>query len=152
MWRRDSRGGRLERLHLKLHNLILDSIWGQVRQVTHKNLMYSMKQYMSNYHRNEAKFSKLTFDTFRTLWCLEWELSGSFNQSDGASLSGMGTKIGQNGFPGRSHINYSHDIRDPRLPPNYSIPGPHFAWPPLACKSHRPRFILFDFLSSYVKI
>ena len=108
-----------------------------MRQVTHKNLMYSMKQYMSKYHRNEAKFSKLTFDTFRTLRCLEWELSGSFNQSDGASLSGMGTKIGQNGFPGRSHINYSHDIRDPRLPPNYSIPGPHFARPPLACKSHQ---------------
>ena len=66
----------------------------------------------------QVKFSELTLDTFRMLQCLEWEPSGSFYQSGGASLSGMGTKIGQNGSPGPSRINYSHDITDPTLPPN----------------------------------
>lgn len=52
------------------------------------------------------------------LQCLEWEPSGLFYQSGGASLSGMSTKIGQNGSPGPSRINYSQDITDPTLPPN----------------------------------
>ncbi|KAJ9680356.1 hypothetical protein PVL29_019621 [Vitis rotundifolia] len=73
---------------------------------------------LSSYHHNEVKFSELTLDTFRMLQCLEWEPSGSFYQSGGASFSGMGTKIGQNGSPGPSRINYSHDITDPTLPPN----------------------------------
>lgn len=45
------------------------------------------------------------------LQCLEWEPSGSFYQSSNI-------KIGQNGAPGPSRINYSQDIADPSLPPN----------------------------------
>jgi hypothetical protein len=66
---------------------------------------------LSSYHHNEVKFSELTLDTFRMLQCLEWEPSGSFYQSSGA-------RIGQNGAPGSSRMNYSHDISDPTLPPN----------------------------------
>ncbi|KAJ4721439.1 protein SCAI-like [Melia azedarach] len=66
---------------------------------------------LSSYHHNEVKFSELTIDTFRMLQCLEWEPSGSFYQSSNI-------KIGQNGAPGPSRINYSQDIADPSLPPN----------------------------------
>lgn len=45
------------------------------------------------------------------LQCLEWEPSGAFYQSNNAKTS-------QNGAPGPSLINYSHDIADPTLPPN----------------------------------
>ncbi len=45
------------------------------------------------------------------LQCLEWEPSGSFYQSSGA-------RIGQNGAPAPSRMNYSQDITDPALPPN----------------------------------
>lgn len=45
------------------------------------------------------------------LQCLEWEPSGSFFLSSNI-------KIGQNGAPGPSRINYSQDIADPTLPPN----------------------------------
>ncbi|XP_044483090.1 protein SCAI isoform X2 [Mangifera indica] len=66
---------------------------------------------LSSYHYNEVKFSELTLDTFRMLQCLEWEPSGSFFLSSNI-------KIGQNGGPGPSRINYSQDIADPTLPPN----------------------------------
>ncbi|GLT72953.1 hypothetical protein SLA2020_448450 [Shorea laevis] len=66
---------------------------------------------LSSYHHNEVKFSELTLDTFRMLQCLEWEPSGSFYQSSGA-------RIGQNGAPAPSRMNYSQDITDPTLPPN----------------------------------
>ncbi|KAI9186834.1 hypothetical protein LWI28_021433 [Acer negundo] len=66
---------------------------------------------LSSYHQNEVKFSELTLDAFRMLQCLEWEPSGSFYQSSNV-------KIGQNGGPGPSRINYSQDIADPTLPPN----------------------------------
>ncbi|TXG66520.1 hypothetical protein EZV62_007795 [Acer yangbiense] len=66
---------------------------------------------LSSYHQNEVKFSELTLDAFRMLQCLEWEPSGSFYQSSNV-------KIGQNGGPGPSRINYSQDIVDPTLPPN----------------------------------
>lgn len=66
---------------------------------------------LSSYHHNEVKFSELTLDTFRMLQCLEWEPSGSFYQPSGA-------RIGQNGAPAPSRMNYSQDITDPTLPPN----------------------------------
>ncbi|XP_031276077.1 protein SCAI-like [Pistacia vera] len=66
---------------------------------------------LSSYHYNEVKFSELTLDAFRMLQCLEWEPSGSFFQSNNI-------KIGQNGAPGPSRVNYSQDIADPTLPPN----------------------------------
>ncbi|KAM7472378.1 hypothetical protein LguiA_010561 [Lonicera macranthoides] len=68
---------------------------------------------LCSYHPNEVKFSELTLDTFRMLQCLEWEPSGSFQQS-----SGSGTNIGQNGAPVPSRINYPQDITDPTLPAN----------------------------------
>ncbi|KAF2288094.1 hypothetical protein GH714_004359 [Hevea brasiliensis] len=58
-----------------------------------------------------VKFSELTLHTFRMLQCLEWEPSGSFYQSNS-------TKIGQNGGPGPSRINYNQDITAPTLPTN----------------------------------
>ncbi|KAL3537177.1 hypothetical protein ACH5RR_000543 [Cinchona calisaya] len=71
---------------------------------------------LCSYHPNEVKFSELTLDTFRMLQCLEWEPSGSFYQTSSAPSSG--TSVGQNGAPGPSRVNYSHDIADPMLPPN----------------------------------
>ncbi|XP_059599076.1 uncharacterized protein LOC100265400 isoform X3 [Vitis vinifera] len=88
------------------------------REMVHQ-LVSQLKMLVDECKRTfQVKFSELTLDTFRMLQCLEWEPSGSFYQSGGASLSGMGTKIGQNGSPGPSRINYSHDITDPTLPPN----------------------------------
>ncbi|KAB1221387.1 Protein SCAI [Morella rubra] len=66
---------------------------------------------LSSYHNNEVKFSELTLDTFRMLQCLEWEPSGAFYQPSSA-------RVGPNGAPGPSRMNYSQDITDPTLPRN----------------------------------
>ncbi|CAL1356714.1 unnamed protein product [Linum trigynum] len=66
---------------------------------------------LSSYHHNEVKFSELTLDTFRMLQCLEWEPSGAFYKTHNP-------KLGQNGVPGPSRVNYAQDISDPTLPPN----------------------------------
>ncbi|CAN1132385.1 Protein SCAI [Linum perenne] len=66
---------------------------------------------LSSYHHNEVKFSELTLDTFRMLQCLEWEPSGTFYKPNDS-------KLGQNGIPGPSRVNYAQDIVDPTLPPN----------------------------------
>ena len=102
---------------------------------------------LRSYHHNEVRFSELTLDTFRMLQCLEWEPNGLFYQSSGASLTGMGTKIGQNGSSGHSRINYSHDITDPSLPPNHSSMGPTSAWPPSNAPTigHMSSFCFFIF-------
>uniref|UniRef100_A0A5B6YU59 Protein SCAI n=1 Tax=Davidia involucrata TaxID=16924 RepID=A0A5B6YU59_DAVIN len=110
---------------------------------------------LSSYHPNEVKFSELTLDTFRMLQCLEWEPSGTFYQSSGASSSGMGTNFSQNGVPGLCCINYSQDITDPTLPPNprkavlYRTSITHFiAVLATICEELPPDGILFIYLSA----
>ena len=91
LWKRDSRGGRLERLHLGSHSFILGSICGRVRQVTYQNLMYSMKQYwVGNISRKDCfRISILLINNWGFLlglwwcvwfwieekWCISWLVS-----------------------------------------------------------------------------
>ncbi|XP_050222988.1 uncharacterized protein LOC126673066 [Mercurialis annua] len=93
------------------YSLVLDTHPDSLPRVATRRNLRLRDAILSSYHHNEIKFSELTLDTFRMLQCLEWEQSGSFYKSNS-------TKIGQNGGPGPSRINYTQDITDPTLPPN----------------------------------
>ncbi|KAJ9185666.1 hypothetical protein P3X46_005266 [Hevea brasiliensis] len=93
------------------YSLVLDPHPDSLPRIATRRNLRLRDAILSSYHHNEVKFSELTLDTFRMLQCLEWEPSGSFYQSNC-------TKIGQNGGPGPSRINYSQDITDPTLPAN----------------------------------
>ncbi|XP_015577759.2 protein SCAI [Ricinus communis] len=93
------------------YSLVLDPHPDSLLRVATRRNLRLRDAILTSYHHNEVKFSELTLDTFRMLQCLEWEPSGSFYQSNSI-------KYGQNGGPGPSRINYTHDITDPTLPPN----------------------------------
>ncbi|CAI0385134.1 unnamed protein product [Linum tenue] len=81
------------------------------RDVVHQ-LVNQLKVLVDECRRTyQVKFSELTLDTFRMLQCLEWEPSGAFYKTHNP-------KLGQNGVPGPSRVNYAQDISDPTLPPN----------------------------------
>lgn len=96
-------------LVLDLHPDLLPHVTAARRKLKLKDAL------LTSYYPNEIKFSELTLDTFRMLQCLEWEPSGSFYHSSGASVS---TNDPQNGASGPTRINYSQDIADPTLPLN----------------------------------
>ncbi|KAJ9179821.1 hypothetical protein P3X46_008140 [Hevea brasiliensis] len=99
-------------LNIRLrYSLVLDPHPDSLPRIATRRSLRLQDAILSSYHHNEVKFSELTLHTFRMLQCLEWEPSGSFYQSNS-------TKIGQNGGPGPSRINYNQDITDPTLPAN----------------------------------